>query len=99
MAVKLVADGKDIELNPFVAGYLRNIVKGIGASLRETDKAHRLEFNLEGKDLTLLADGKEVPLDLGKGFAKVIVSDTIKAVIQRHKHAKRAEKIQISVDL
>ncbi len=99
MAVQLVADGNGIELNPFVEGYLYNIVKGIGASLRGTDGACRLELNLEDENCTLLADGKEVPLNLGKGFAKAVVSDTIKAVIKHLKRADRADKIQICVDL
>jgi hypothetical protein len=99
MAVQLVADGHGIELNAFVEGYLYNIVKGIGASLRGTDGACRLELHLENEDITLRADGNEIQLDLGKGFAKAVVSDTIKAVIKHLKRADRAEEIRICVDL
>jgi hypothetical protein len=99
MAVQLLADGNLIELNSFVEGYLYNIVKGIGASLRGTNKARRLELNVEGMDITFLADGKEVPLGLGKGFAKLVVTDTIAAVIKHLKRADRAKKIRICVDL
>lgn len=99
MDVQLVADGKTIELNPFVEGYLGNIVKGISASLRGTDGARRLEFHLEDEKVIFLADGKEIQLDLGKGFAKELVADTIETIIKHLKEADKAEKIRICVDL
>jgi molybdopterin-guanine dinucleotide biosynthesis adapter protein len=48
-SVSLKVDGKEIPLNPFVRGFLNNVIKGMVASLKGCEAAERIEIHIEGK--------------------------------------------------
>ena len=47
--VKLKVDGKEIELNPFVQGFIAQTVKGMVSSLRGVDDAETISLEIAKK--------------------------------------------------
>lgn len=47
--VQLKVDGKDIELNPFVQGFIARTVKGMVSSLRGAEDADSISLEITNK--------------------------------------------------
>lgn len=77
MKTTLRVDGKSVELNPFVEAFLGNICEAILRSLKGTQAARSAIFRIEGRKVELHVDSRRVDLHMGRGFAGVLVRDTL----------------------
>lgn len=96
MKAQVFARDREIDLNPFVEGYVGNVLSGIAASLKGVQSPHRIEFSVSGGRLSLIADG--VPVELA-GFAEVIAADTIAAVLKHFKGVSSDDPVRIVIEL
>jgi hypothetical protein len=87
---------KEIDLNPFVEGYIGNVLSGIAASLKGVGSPRNIEFSLSGARLTLVSDGVSVEL---AGFAELLASDTVAAVLKHLKGFSPDDTVRISIEL
>ena len=95
MKASLLVDGESIALNPFVGNYLANVCKAILDSLKGTEGTKRAVFDIEGKTADLKADGVDVDLHASKGFAGVIVRDTLLGVLAHLRGVRKWNHIRI----
>jgi hypothetical protein len=99
MKSTLRVDDCDIELGPFVETYLANVCRAILDSLKGTAGAQRAEFRIEGKGLELLVNDQPVDLGMDKGFARVIVRDTVLGVLAHLRGTRGWTQIQVELVL
>lgn len=97
MKATLQVDGKKVEMNPFVETYLSNICLAILRSLKDTQDAQRVVFQIKGKDLELKVDDRPVDLHTKKAFAKVIVRDTLLGVLAHLRGIRGWTEIQVEL--
>ena len=98
MKASLLVDGQSIALNPFVETYLANVCKAVLDSLKGTEGAKHAVFDIEGKTADLMADGAAVDLHASKGFAGVIVRDTLLGVLAHLRGVRKWTHIHIEYE-
>jgi hypothetical protein len=96
MKVKVFVKDTQIELNPFVEGYIGHVFSGVVASLKGVKTPRRLEFSIAKRKITISVD--DVPIDLA-GFAAVIVADTVTATLKHLKGFAPEQPVTIVIDL
>ncbi len=99
MEVSIMADGKSIELNHFIKKFIGNVTKAVLDSLKGTSGVKEATFKFNSGKVDVLIDGKSLDLMMDKGFAKVIVKDTIYAMISHLKGTRRATELELKVIL
>lgn len=99
MNAKLHVDGRKVNMKPFVETYLANVCEAILRSLKGTEGAQRVVFRIRGKDLELLVDDRPLDLHIDKGFAHVIVHDTLVGVMSHLRGTRRWNEIQVDLIL
>jgi hypothetical protein len=96
MKASLTVDGRQVPLNPFVEGFIANLCRGILASLKHTSGATKAVFHIRKDRVELTADDKQVDLGEDKGFAMVIIRDTILGAVSHLKGVRGWKSLTIS---
>ena len=99
MKASLRVDGSSVETNPFVESYLANVCKAILDSLKGTEGANKALFKIEGKNVELVVNDNPVELGIDRGFAGVIVRDTILGVLSHLRGVRKWTQIEVEVVL
>jgi hypothetical protein len=98
MKASLQVDGKQTPMKPFVESYLANICDAMLRSLKGTQDAGRAVFQIEGKKLELRLDDRLADLHMDKGFAAVIVRDTLLGVLAHLRGVRGWTEIRVQFD-
>jgi hypothetical protein len=99
MKATLYVDGNTIEMNPFIESYLANICKAILNSLKGTQGAQKAVFRIKGKNVEIVVNDNPLDLHIDRGFAGVIVRDTILEVLTHLRGIRGGKEIEIEVIL
>jgi hypothetical protein len=99
MNASLKVDGKTVQMKPFVETYLANVCDAVLRSLKGTDGFQRAVFIIQAKRLQLLVDDQTLDLHMDKGFAGVIVRDTILGVLSHLRGTRSWTVIQVELQL
>jgi len=99
MKATLYVDGNTIETNPFIQSYLANICKAILDSLKGTQGAQKARFRIKGKDLEIVVNDNPTDLHMDRGFAGVIVRDTILGILAHLRGIRGGKVTEIEVIL
>jgi hypothetical protein len=97
MKATLLVDQQRVEMNPFVETYLSNVCQAILQSLKGTERTQRALFRIQGKDLEMTVNDGPVDLHMAKGFAKVIVRDTLLGVLAHLRGTRKWSEIQVEL--
>ena len=91
----------DVEapLTPFIGKFVGHVCAGITASLKTPQPIRTLQYDLEGEAVRIQVNGTPVPLDMSRGFSRIIVLDTIRGMIRHLKMADPNGAIRIEVDM
>ncbi len=99
MRVRIVCGDCAPELGRFIHAYVGNVCRGIVAALRVEPPTESILLEVEGDAVSLQVDGRPVSLDENRGFAAVIVRDTVRGMTGRLKGIVPGAAIRIRVDL
>ena len=83
-----------IELNPFAEGFLARIVVGAVSSLRGAENIRDLELCLEGGDVNIVVNGKELPLT---PFPREVITNTITGLVSSLKGISKIESLKVNI--
>jgi hypothetical protein len=86
----IIVDGKSLKLNRFITELTGNIIEGIAKSLKFTD-GKQIQFRLQGEELSMQVDGKEVPLNIG--HAGQMVRDVLAGLLKNLYGAENAREV------
>ena len=99
MKESLQVDGSSVEMNKFIESYLANVCKAILDSLKGTEGANKALFKIEGKNVELVVNDNPVDLRMDRGFAALMVRDTILAVLSHLRGLRKWTQIEVEVVL
>lgn len=99
MNASLQVDGRALDMKPFVETYLANVCHAILRSLKGTEGVQQASFRIQGKDLELLVNDQPLDLHMDKGFARVIVRDTLLGVLSHLRGTRKWSEILVRVTL
>ncbi len=99
MKAVLRVDGKLVGLNPFVETFLGNVCEAILRSLKGTQDARSAVFQIEGKKVKLHVDDRPVDLHMDRGFAGVLVRDTLLGALAHLRGMRGWSQIILEVGL
>lgn len=92
---KLIANGKPVELNPFVEEYLARISVGIVSSLKGIDYIRSIEIHHERDDVIIEVNGEQVSLT---PFPVKIVANTLHGLVSTLKGIDDIQNLHVSVE-
>ena len=90
-ATVVFVDGKKLFLNPFMTLLIGNITDAIARSLKSPEGS-KIEFILHEKELRLLVDEQDIPLNLG--HAQDIVGNIFAGIIKSLKGAETGSEFR-----
>jgi hypothetical protein len=98
MRVRLISDGVDAPVSPFVSRFICNICIAMVSSLKNANPDKELEFELQGGECRLEVDGLPVPLNLSQGFATTLVRETLRGLLKPLKGVDLQKTVHIIVE-
>jgi hypothetical protein len=99
MRVRLFCNDHETFVSPFIGKFTANVCKAVTESLKAPSSSRSIQFILQGDEVGLHVDGKQVLLDRSQGFAETIVRDTLKGMIRHLKAIDPEGVIRIEIDL
>ena len=99
MRVRLLCDGTEASVTPFVERILGSVCLATAASLKAPAATKGVRYELQGDAVRLHLDGAAVPLGLNQGFAAIIIRDTLRGMLQHLKGVRMDGNILIIVEL
>ncbi len=84
-------------MGEFVGRFAAAVCLGMVDALKAPRPARHVRFDLDGTVVTLVVDGSPVPME--KGFARVIVHDTLRGMLQHLKGLDPAGVVRIETTL
>jgi hypothetical protein len=81
----MTVNGNQIKFIPFVEEYVYQVANGIVASLKDTGAIKTLELKLDGGEVALNLNGKEVPVNV---FVTRIITSTMAGMVSTLKGAE-----------
>lgn len=100
MKTKISVDGQELPLNPFVADLVGNVVKGIVSSLKTgANEIKKIEVHLQEQQIaSLKLNDQPISLEMTTGFARRIVGNTLKGMLQPLKGVEGGKDVIIQVE-
>jgi hypothetical protein len=98
MNVRIYSNETEAHLTPFIGKFLANVCIGIVYSLKTPRPIRKFRFDIEGETVRLEVNEMPVPINMSKGFSKIIILDTIRGMIRHLKMADPEGVISIEVD-
>ena len=99
MRIRLYSNNIEAHLTPFIGKFLANVCEGITTSLKTPLPIKTFRYELEGETVRVFVNQESVPLDMSRGFSRIIILDTIRGMIQHLTLADPNGAIRIEVDL
>jgi len=99
MRIRLYCNLVEAPLSHFIGKLVGNVCVGIAASLKTAAPIKHLCYEMEREDVRIQANHSPLPLDMSQGFAKTIVSDTLRGMICHLKGVDLDGVIRIEVDM
>lgn len=99
MKVRIFSNGQEAPLSRFIGSYLGNVCLGIASSLKVPRPIRSLEYTIEGEEVRIDVNGEPVPLNMSRGFCRVIIMDTIRGMVRHLKLADPSGMIRIEMNL
>jgi len=98
MKIRIWSNEIEANLTPFIGKYIGNVCLAIVASLKTTEPAGTLRYDVSGESVRITLNGRPLPLDLGSGFAEKMIHNTIRGTIRLLKMADTSGVIRIEID-
>jgi hypothetical protein len=98
MKVRLFSNGVAIPVSPFIARFIFQVSAAVIRSLKAPQPVRSAEFLIDPGDVFLRVDGAPVPLDHSRGFARVIVRDTLGGMVRHLKGVDPDAAFEIELD-
>ena len=92
--VSLSVGGQPITLDYFVQGFIDHTVGGMVSSLEGVGTIQRVEFSIEGDDITVNLNGAHLPT---KPFVNKLIGDTVRGMVSPLKGVGETNSIKIVV--
>jgi hypothetical protein len=99
MNVRLISDGIDAPVTPFVGQFISSICIAAVSALKDANPKKCVEFELHGSECRLQVDGVAVPLNLSRGFAATLVAETLCGLVRPLKGVDPQKRVQIIVEI
>lgn len=99
MRTKLICEENEAPVSSFVGRFIAGVCIAVAASLKAPAAKESIQYELDGDDVRLQIDGASVPLELGQGFAKTIIRDTLRGMVQSLKGMDAERGIRIIIEL
>jgi len=93
---KLTANGKAIEMNPFVESYVAHVVAGIVESLKGVDYLSKIELKQDGQEIQINVNGDDIPLT---PLPNDLIAGTLKGMLADLKGVDEIKKLSIEVNI
>ncbi|HSW40279.1 MAG TPA: hypothetical protein VLL97_12385, partial [Acidobacteriota bacterium] len=99
MKIQIYSNGKEAHLTHFIGNFLANVCFGIASSLKTPRPIRRFRFDIEEESVRLEVNDAPVPINLSKGFSRIIILDTIRGMVRHLKIEDPAGTLRVVVDL
>ena len=99
MKIRMWSNEIESNLTPFIGGYIGNVCTAIVASLKTSEAARTLRYDISGNAVHITLNGAPLPLNLSSGFAEKMILDTIRGMIRLLKMDDPSGVIRIEIDL
>ena len=99
MKIRIWSNEIESNLTPFIGRYIGNVCTAIVGSLKTSEAARTLCYDISGTSVRITLNGNPLPLDLGSGFAEKMIHDTIRGMIRLLKMDDPSGVIRIEIDL
>ena len=99
MKIRIWSNEIEASLTSFIGGYIGNVCLAIVASLKTSEAARTLRYDISGNSVHITLNGDRLPLDLGSGFAEKMIHDTIRGMIRLLKMDDPSGVIRIEINL
>jgi hypothetical protein len=83
--LNMTVNGNPIKFIPFVEEYVYQIANGIVASLKDTGTIKALELKIDGGEVAMNLNGKDVPVNV---FVTKIITSTMAGMVSTLKGAE-----------
>jgi hypothetical protein len=99
MQIRILCNGQEVSVGPFVGRFVGNVCIAIVSSLKAPRASERVLFDLERHEVTLQVDAHPVPMDPTQGFARTIVQDTLRGMLRHLKGINPEGSVRIELRL
>ena len=99
MKIHLYSNEIEAPLTPFIGSYVGNVCVGIVDALKTNESTRTLRYDIAGESVSIMLNGKPLPLNLASGFVEQLILDTIRGMIRRLKMDDPAGVIRIEIEL
>jgi len=89
-------NGKNIEMNEYVEGFVANITAGIVKSLKGVDYLKKIDLKQDKDGISITVNNQDISLT---PFPDEMISSTLKGMLQPLKETSDARTIHIVVDV
>jgi len=98
MRIRIYSNDIEAPLTPFTGKFLANVSLAIVSALKTPQPVRSLELELEGEQVRIRVNRIPVPMDLSRGFSRIIVLDTVRGMIRHLKMEDPGGRIRIEVE-
>jgi hypothetical protein len=98
MRIRIYSNGIEAPLSPFIGKFLGNVCLGVASSLKTPLPIKTLKYELEGEIVHIEVNQMRVPLNMSRGFSRIIVLDTLRGMIRHLKLADPNGAIRIELE-
>ncbi|MCL2877228.1 MAG: hypothetical protein FWF13_00420 [Acidobacteria bacterium] len=98
MKIRIWSNEIEANLTPFIGRYIGNVCLAIVASLKTSESAVTLRYDVSGESVRITLNDKPLSLNLNSGFAEKMILDTIRGMIRLLKMADPSGVIRIEID-
>lgn len=98
MRIRIYSNEVEAPLSPFIGKFLANVCVGITSSLKTPLPLRTLKYEIDGETVRIEVNQIPVPLNMSRGFSRIIVLDTLRGMIRHLKLADPNGAIRIEVE-
>ena len=99
MKIRMWSNEIEAGLTPFIGKYIGNVCLAIVASLKTSEPAKTLRYDVSGESVRIKLNGSPLPLNLSSGFAEKMILNTIRGMIRLLKMDDPFGVIRIEIDM
>ncbi len=98
MRIHIYSNDIEAPLTPFIGKFLGNVCLAAASSLKIPLPIRTLKYEIEGESVRILVNDTPVPLDMSRGFSRIIMLDTLRGMIRHLKMDDPNGNIRIEID-
>ncbi len=99
MRIQIYSNEIEAPLSHFIGRFLANVCLGIANSLKTPQPIRTLRYEIDGEEVRIHVNQTPVPLNMSRGFSRIIVMDTLRGMIRHLKLNDPNGVIRIEIDL